>query len=311
MMQSIVDTTLASVERVEIHGLPAWRLRSTIAEALVTEQGAQVMSYGHPGEPEIVWSNSSAVRDAAYPLRGGIPICWPWFGALEANPIAVIKQYEGEQPAPFHGIARLGTWMYEHSVVEHGIAKLRLAMSTSPLTTPNWPYHSRLSLTVEVDTALSILLEITNQSEQSLTMTHALHTYVAVSEVSQVQLKGFDGAYYDDALQEWKRFRQEGEPNVLGEIARHYQGLPNQLELIDPGWQRQLLMETQGSQSAVLWNPGSGRARSLDQFSADAWRSMVCIEVGNVRDDAICLEPGASHRLGVRLSKRHSLSHGA
>ena len=116
-----------------------------------------------------------------------------------------------------------------------------------------------------------------------------------------MRIEGLEGRSYIDTLQDWKSVRQQGAVTFSGETDRIYLDTPAQLSIVDPLWKRRILMRSQGSASAVVWNPWIDKAKRLSQFADDAWQGMLCIEHANVLDDALILAPGAEYRLDVTL----------
>ena len=133
-------------------------------------------------------------------------------------------------------------------------------------------------------------------------MSQALHSYFAISDIHQVTVEGLDGRPYIETLDDWQQLQQQGDLVFGGKTDRIYWDLPSRLSLRDPGLKRQILLETRGSRSAILWNPWIAKAQRLSQFADDAWQRMLCIETANVMDDVIQLEPSASHTLSVSIS---------
>lgn len=283
---------IAQVHSVSHQGLPAWRLSCGQSSALVCAQGAQLLEYGWEGEPPIIWNNPHALFIEGQPIRGGVPVCWPWFTALETNPEAVRADWEMAE-APFHGLLRHCRWQLEsqHADAEGARLCLRAPAQAHGLDV-------RLHLHLHGG-ALELHLEIHNQGPRTIAMCAALHSYYAVSEVGEIALLGFAGSHYQDNLADRARHEQRDEPRIDRPIERVYQGLADRLAIDDPNWQRRIHILTRNSHSAVLWNPGPERAASLDQFAAEAWRGMLCIETCRVLDDLLSVAPGA--RVGISL----------
>ncbi|MFV3314291.1 D-hexose-6-phosphate mutarotase [Pseudomonas sp. NY15374] len=286
----------AAIHAVEINGLPAWRLELGDAFALISAQGAQLLEYGFHGEPAVIWNNAHARFIPGQPIRGGVPVCWPWFTAVETNPQAVRDAWQCAEP-PFHGLVRQVDWRLEHTSLEPQALRLTLR---SPVD-----HHSlttRLHLSLEPQ-ALELHLEISNKGPRSIAMAAALHSYYAVSDVREVSLQGFAGTRYQDNLKDRALCRQIDEPPIAGLTERVYQGLPDRLTVEDPAWQRRIVIQPRDSRSAVLWNPGPERAASLDQFHPEAWRGMLCIETTRVQEDLLEVAAGTQGGFGVRISR--------
>jgi len=279
--------------------LPGWRLQHAGAELDILAQGAQILRYQRAGEPPLLWCSPQASYQAGQSVRGGVPVCWPWFGDLGRNPPDVQAMVEGS--APFHGLARSRDWQLLDSACDERGVSLSLQLN-GPL--PGWAHAASLSLHLQLDDALTLRLHNHNHGAQPLAISQALHSYFAISDIRQVQLHGLDGCRYIETLEDWAERRQQGELGFAGETDRIYLDVPARLELLDHGWQRRLLLEVSGSRSAIVWNPWIDKAGRLSQFAADAWQRMLCIETANVWDDCLQLAPGESHCLSLRLSSQ-------
>lgn len=289
-------SNIAQVHSVSHQGLPAWRLSCGRSSALICAQGAQLLEYGWEGEPPVIWNNPHAHFVEGQPIRGGVPVCWPWFTALETNPAAVRADWEMAE-APFHGLLRHCRWQLESHRADAQGARLCLRAPAQP-----HGLDVRLHLHLH-ESALELSLDIHNLGPRTIAMCAALHSYYAVSEVREIALHGFAGSHYQDNLAGRARHSQLDEPTIDGAVERVYEGLSDRLAIDDPIWQRRIHVHTRDSRSAVLWNPGPERAASLDQFAADAWRGMLCIETCRVLNDLFSVAPGAHSGLGLCISR--------
>lgn len=288
-----------AVEAIQLDSLAAWRIRHGDAELLLTQQGAQILSYRRGTQPPLIWLSEQAAYQRGQSVRGGVPVCWPWFGDLTRNPPAVQAMVSGE--APFHGLVRTLDWQLD--TVENLDTGVRVSLSLpsgSALSGWHGEVQPRLQLTLGDD--LLIELHNANTGQQPAAISQALHSYFAISDIRQVQLRGLDGCRYIETLEDWAERRQHGDLGFAGETDRIYLDVPQRLELLDLGWQRRLVLEVSGSRSAIVWNPWIDKAGRLSQFTADAWQRMLCIETANVWDDCLQLGPGESHCLSLRLT---------
>ena len=142
----------------------------------------------------------------------------------------------------------------------------------------------------------------TGGSYTAVSISQALHSYFAVSDVRQVHVEGVEGLTYIETLDDWKRVKQSGDLTFSGETDRIYLDTPDTLSIVDPEWERRITLKSEGSRSAVIWNPWIDKTARFNDMAADGWQRMLCIETANVMDDVITLEPGASHTLGVSIS---------
>ncbi|MDX1802618.1 MAG: D-hexose-6-phosphate mutarotase [Alcanivorax sp.] len=265
---------------------------------VVAEQGAQVLEYQRDGEPPIIWLSEQASYQRGQSVRGGIPLCWPWFGTLARNPEALRRQYPMAS-APAHGLVRQQPWQLVEQQQDQQRQTLvwRLAGQADSMPLPG--LTPTLSMTL--DDGLTLSLDNHNHGNQSACISQALHSYFAVSDIHQVHVYGLEDCPYVDALDDWQRHQQAGPVRFHSETDRLYLQLPTRLHIDDPLWQRRLVLESQGSQSAVVWNPWVEKSRRLSQFADHDWQRMLCIETARVLENALTLGPGEHHRMAVRF----------
>ena len=289
------------VERVELGELVCWRVRTASAELLVAQQGAQVLSYQRHGEHPLIWLSPQAAFSRGQAVRGGIPLCWPWFGDLARNPDEVQALYQHDAPAPAHGRVRNLDWQLLGIDSTEQRVGLEFTCVRPEGDVPGWPAGLELSLSLRLDPHLSLELITHNLGSQPVSLSQALHSYFAVGDIHQVEVEGLAGSRYRDSLDEWREHRQQGPVQIIGETDRLYLDVPEQVSIVDRAWQRRIIIEASGSRSAVLWNPWIDKAKRLSQFGDDAWQSMLCIETANVLDDVLQLAPGEQHCLSLSL----------
>ena len=286
------------IQRIELDQLACWRIRNGAAEVLVAEQGEQVLSY-RLGDAPIIWLSEDAAFERGQAVRGGVPVCWPWFGDLARNPEPVRNTYQGSAAAPAHGLVRNIDWQLRDTRSDSDSATLEFTCDTGSL--PGWPHAVELSLQIRLDERLHLTLSSHNQGPTAVALSQALHSYFAISDIQQVAVEGLDGRPYIETLEAWQRRQQEGDLRFDSETDRIYLDLPPVLCLRDTGLGRRIILETRGSRSAVLWNPWIDKSRRLSQFADDAWQRMLCIETANVMEDMVVLEAGARHSLSVAI----------
>ncbi|NIE76617.1 D-hexose-6-phosphate mutarotase [Pantoea sp. Ap-967] len=285
----------------EQHGeLNCWRISSERAELLIAQQGAQILSYQRVGEPPLLWLSDQAIFRQGKSVRAGVPVCWPWFGNLQRNPASVQAMYQGEQ-APAHGLARTRDWQL--LAVEEQGADLHILFTLPEArgNLPGWPHDVELTLQVVLGDELSVALTSRNLGNSPVTISQALHSYFAVSDVRQARVEGVEGLHYIETLADWEQRQQTGALEFAGETDRIYLDTPSTLSIVDPKWARRITLTSSGSRSAVIWNPWTERAQELADMADDGWQRMLCIETANVWGDVVELEPGASWALQVRI----------
>ncbi|AYC34907.1 D-hexose-6-phosphate mutarotase [Pseudomonas cavernae] len=295
------DETLPTVDQLQLGELACWRVHTRHAELLVAQQGAQVLSYQPHGQEPLIWLSEQADYQPGQSVRGGVPVCWPWFGDLKRNPATLQALYHGSAPAPAHGLVRGLDWELLGIDTEDSAVNLRFACLQPEAGLPGWPHAVDLQLHIQLDERLCLTLSSHNRGDQPIVLSQALHTYFAVSDIHQTRVSGLAGSRYIETLEGWQERQQAGDLKFHGETDRIYLDTPARLSILDPGWQRQIHLEASGSRSAVVWNPWIDKAQRLSQFASDAWQGMLCIETANVLDDVLHLAPNEQKSLAVSL----------
>ncbi|MHC2146365.1 D-hexose-6-phosphate mutarotase [Pseudomonas sp. 210_17 TE3656] len=286
----------------EQHGvLNCWRITSDTAELLVAQQGAQVLSYQRIGEPPLLLLSEQATFKQGKSVRAGVPVCWPWFGKLERNPAAVQAMYHGEDPLA-HGLVRGRDWQLLGIEGSGDSVRAEFTLPETQGDLPGWPHNVELKLSIVMGEQLTITLSSYNLDNVPVTISQALHSYFAVSDVREVVVEGVDGLSYIETLADWEQRTQQGDLGFAGETDRIYLQTPEQLSIVDPNWNRRICLNSSGSRSAVIWNPWIARAAELPDMADDGWQRMLCIETANVWDDVVTLAPGATHSLSVSIA---------
>ena len=292
------------IESVTLDELECWHFQHGQAQLLIAKQGAQVLSYQIGDEPPIIWLNEKAQYKQGKGIRTGVPVCWPWFGNLALNPQSVQAMRLSDEPATAHGLVRTREW--EVLEIDDAGEALHIELGLPHIEggLPGWPHDVALTLSIRLDTQLHISLTSHNRSDIPVSISQALHSYFAVSDVRKVQVQGVEGLPYIDTLKDWEHIKQSGDLTFSGETDRIYLDTPQQLSIVDPAWSRTLELTSRGSRTAVIWNPWIDKTASFKDMAADGWQRMLCIETANVMDDVITLEPGASHTLGVSIASK-------
>lgn len=289
------------IERIELDGLTCWRIRRANAELLVAQQGAQILSYQHDEQPPLIWLSEQAAYRHGQSVRGGVPVCWPWFGDLKRNPMAIQGMHLQPERAPAHGLVRDIDWQLRGIDSQGDDVNLEFAFNSAEQPLADWPHTAELTLRIRLADQLHLELRNRNLGTAPLAVSQALHSYFAVSDIRQIQVEGLHGCSYIDTLENWQTREQSGALVFSGETDRIYLDTPARMSIIDAAWQRRIQLSSVGTRSAVLWNPWTDKARRLSQFAPDAWQRMLCIEHANVLEDSLLLMPGDSHRLSVSL----------
>ena len=279
-------------------GLSFIDLSGPLAEATVCTQGAQLTLWQPRGATCPVTFSSGAMQYVAgKPLRGGIPLCWPWFGPHPSDP-----------SRPSHGFARNLPWEpVSLRETDDGARELVLVLRDSDATRALWPAAFRLECRISAGATLGVELLTTNTGGEPVTITEALHTYFRVADVAAIEVVGLDGAAYADSADAGVRKRQSGAVSFGGEVDRVFVDTTAACSIIDPLLRRRIHIHKEGSRSTIVWNPGAAKAARLADLGATddpagqgGWRQLVCVESANALDDRVTILPGMTHRLAVR-----------
>jgi glucose-6-phosphate 1-epimerase len=261
------------------------------ATAHVYTLGAHVTHYQPVGHVPVLWMSSRSEFEPGKPIRGGVPICLPWFGAREDR-----------SDLPNHGFARTSIWQVINATqTQSGDAVITLVMTDNEQTRELWPYAFEFRMVVSLGTKLCMALTVSNRSEQQMTITQALHSYFNVGDVRQVSVTGLEGAGYISKVQQQNN-TQDGPITIESETDRVYTNTQAACTLEDPVLGRCIVIEKTGSDSTVVWNPWIDKSKAMSDFGDDEWPGMLCVETANALEDAICLEPGATHTLCATIN---------
>ncbi|MCO6055960.1 D-hexose-6-phosphate mutarotase [Pseudomonas sp. MOB-449] len=298
------DNTLPTVEQLEVDELVCWRVHTRHAELLMTQQGAQVLSYQPHGEEPVIWLSGQAAYQKGKAVRGGVPVCWPWFGDLRRNPAEVQGMHQGGPICPAHGLVRELDWQLLGIDSEGPAVRLEFALDTAREPLAGWPHAAELKLSIRLDEQLQLSLSTRNTGDSPLAISQALHSYFAVSDIREVEVEGLGGCHYIETLENWQQRQQQGAVTFHGETDRIYLGTPERMAILDRAWKRRIELEVEGSSSAVVWNPWIDKSRRLSQFSEDAWQGMLCIETARVMDDWLVIKPGETHQMVLNIASK-------
>lgn len=295
--------TQAQILLTQIDELPCLRIQHPKASALIALQGAQVLEYTPAGAEPVIWLSETAGFKGGQSVRGGIPVCWPWFGDLKRNPAEVQRSVQGD-PALAHGWVRNQPWLLEHTSIDADAARIRLRYPTPLGLGSPWAAQVSLTLDILVGAELNLQLTTVNWSDAPITYSQALHSYFAVSQIDKVQVLDLDQCRYIDTLQQWRECADADPLAIRQETDRIYLDTPATIRLLDLGWQRIIHINSDTSRSAVVWNPWIEKSARLSHFADDAWQRMLCIETARVLDDCVTLPPGEQDtlRLNIGLS---------
>ena len=268
-------------------------IESDGGSAEVYLSGAHVTAFQPRDEDPVLWMSKKSAFVEGKAIRGGVPICFPWFGA-----------HPGDATLPSHGLVRQRPWSVESvAKLANGAVEATLSISSDSDTLKVWPHEFRLVFSVVVSDMLSVTLEVHNPGPNSIAVTDALHSYFAVSDVRSVELHGLDGFQYIGKLRESEGpIIQRGPIRFVSETDRPYLSTTDSCTINDTGMNRSIVIHKRGSLSTVVWNPWIYKAKRMPDFGDEEWMGMLCVETANVLRNEISIPAGASHSMEAIIS---------
>lgn len=259
-----------SIEDIEFHGIEALRLNGPRGvSAIVSKQGAQLLSWVTADGRERLFLSDKAVFDGSVAIRGGVPVCFPQFSSL------------GELPK--HGFVRTRPWSVSARRTGDDYALVTLECTDDETTRSLWPHSFVAELTVMLETdRIDLELAVTNTGGAPFEFTGALHSYLRVVQVEDVTLEGLHGHDYQDAVEEGRIVRETGTELIIEkEMDRAYHDV-RRPQYLKAG-NLSLGIQAQGFPDVVVWNPWVDRCAELKDMPADGWRHMLCVEAAATR----------------------------
>ncbi len=273
-------------------GLTQVHINNQHAAATIALQGAHVMTYQPRDQQPVLWLSAHGKFAPGKSIRGGVPICWPWFG-----PHASAAAYPG------HGFARTVMWevVAVHSD-DDGATHLEFRLPTASKNIQQWPHLSEVALHVTVGAQLELALITRNTGEQAFVLGDALHTYFMVSDVRRIAIQGLAGCPYIDKVDGSERKIQTGDVTITAETDRIYLDSTQDCVIHDPGYGRRIRIAKRNSRSTIVWNPWIEKAEKMGDLGPDGYLHMVCVESANADADVVTLAPDKEHHLQVVYS---------
>jgi glucose-6-phosphate 1-epimerase len=275
------------------NGLTRLGVTSDAATAEIYLHGAHVTAWHPTGHRPVLWMSAESQFAAGRPIRGGVPICFPWFGA-----------HATDQSAPAHGFARIREWrLVDAEASAKGTHLIFRLQDDDQSRRSAWPHAFSAEYRVSVGQQLGLALDVTNTGQVPIAFEAALHSYFAVSRIHDIVISGLEGTAFLDKVAGFAAKSQGAVPiRFESETDRVYLDTESTCTISDPSWGRRITIAKTGSRSTVVWNPWIAKARAMPDFGDDEWPGMVCVETANVRDAAVRLEPGSHHQLTALIT---------
>lgn len=278
-------------------GIIVAEITSQFSRVTISTYGAQVLSYLPEGEVEdVLFLSEKAIYVQGKAIRGGIPVCWPCFSDDDSG-------FE----LPAHGFARNQVWqVIATKLSEDGSVTISLALGHTDATMAIWPYEFSLVLEVVINDSLEIVLTTKNLSQESFTITQALHTYFNIRDIDNIEIVGLDKLQYLDKLTDFSEKPQQGHVQVAGEIDRVYLTPPPTVNLTKTGFARDIVITSAGTETLVVWNPGKEITSLLSDVDATAYKNFICIETANAVVDKVLIDAGGHYSISAKYHVKKS-----
>lgn len=271
------DMTLLDIENIH-------------ARAIVSLDGGQVLSFQPHNEEKVLWMSPEAIYQKGAALRGGVPVCWPWFG----------PRAEG---GPQHGFARNRVWQIDEQEIEDN-GETRLLLSLANCIHHEWDGQATLQTEIIIGKSLTINLITTNTGSKDLEISQALHSYFSISDLTKITIEGLDSTEYLDIVNDNQLHTQSGDmafPEEV-ELGRIYRDKYETCIIHDFGYNRSIIIKKSGSNGTVVWNPGKAIAAGMRDMPDEAYHHFACLETATRPDVPEILAPGKTHCLSAEIS---------
>ena len=271
--------------------LPRIEITGSLAKGQIYLHGAQVTSWKPAGNDEVLFLSTKSRWQEGQAIRGGIPICFPWFRAKADDP-----------KAPAHGFVRTKTWHLESIVQDKSGVCVSMSTESDEQTRRWWPVEFRLVYRVVFGPELLLELICTNTGKTPLRFEEALHTYNRVANVAKVQLQGLDTVHFLDNTDSNAAKTQRGDVRIASATDNAFLGTQNDVDLIDPQMGRHIRLQKANSLATVVWNPWREGAARLPDLADGEWTQFLCVEASNILAASVTLAPGEEHKMMAVLS---------
>jgi glucose-6-phosphate 1-epimerase len=274
-------------------GLQFIEIDNSLAVARIAFQGGHV-DWWRPKsvKQDVLWCSSNARYEKGRSIRGGVPICWPWFG-----------KHPTDDSFCVHGFARVIPWKLLESVqLKNGATKITLKMLPTETVTKQLTYSFELILTIVVGETLYLNLKTTNLSNNPFVISEGYHTYFYISDIENIKVSGLENSIYTDKIDDFSRGIEKSSITFNHEFDRVYTN-SNDCYIEDEKFNRVITIKKTNSNSTVVWTPWLKKALAMgDMGEKDEWRRMVCVETANLLENSVVIYPKLSHSIATEYS---------
>ena len=267
-------------------GLPRVAVSAAECAGEMYLTGATVTSWKPRGGDEVLFVSASSKWEEGKAIRGGVPICCPWFG-----------NKAGDAKAPAHGLVRAKAWQLDSIAQNGGAVTVSMSTGSDEGSRKMWPEEFRLVHRVTFGAELTMELEMKNMGEAAFQFEEALHSYFRAGDATQARVRGLDRTHYLDKTDGNREKTQQGDVTFAKETDSVYLDTRATTDLEAPMLKRRIRVSKENSLATVVWNPWMEKAKALSDLGDDEWKQFVCVETCNAGKHAVTLEPGAQHRM--------------
>jgi len=270
------------------------RIQNMHAQLDLSLYGAQVLSYIPTNEENLLWMSQNSEYKHGKAIRGGIPLCFPWFGP-----------HESDSSLPQHGFARLSLWNLEK--VTHNdddTTHLSLSLKSSATTKEYWPHDFYSELTVKVGEQLEVSLMTRNTGSNKFKFTSALHSYIKVNDINKLSIEGLKDTSYYWGFEGTTKTQTESLLRITEEENRRYINTKTPCILNNLGTGKKIVIDKSGSQTSVVWNPWKENCKQMKDMPDDGYKSFICVEAANFYDDYIELQAENQHTISTTIRQQ-------
>jgi glucose-6-phosphate 1-epimerase len=272
-------------------GLPRVEITCPDARGEIYVHGAQVTSWRPAGSEEVLFLSSKSRWEEGQAIRGGIPVCFPWF-----------RGKTDDSHAPAHGVVRTRSWQLDSIAETAAGVAVSMSIGSDEQTRQWWPGEFSLVHRVTFGSELMLELVCTNTGTTPLHFEEALHTYNRVEDVKGVRLQGLDRTEFLDNTDSNKKKMQLGDVTIGSQTDNAFINTQNAVDLLDPEMRRRIRLQKTNSSTTVIWNPWQEGADRLKDLGQDEWKQFLCVEASNIIGNAVTLAPGQQHTMSAVLS---------
>jgi glucose-6-phosphate 1-epimerase len=260
-------------------------------EAHVYLYGAHVTHYQPKDQPPVLFMGAKAFFQEGKAIRGGIPICWPWFGPREGD------------TSKMHGFVRTMTWDVAEVSRSGDAIRAAFTLASNDQTRVAWDHDFALRYTVMLGSQLTTELDTRNSSNSDFRFEQALHTYFQIADIKQIVVEGLAGTTYIDKVgpPPERKLDAENDLHIKGQTDRVYLNAPQTCTIEDPVLKRRISIAKDNSETTVVWNPWSDRIGTFADLSPEDWHKFICVEACNAKDNVVNVAAGGAHAMRMRI----------